>query len=330
MGMTSDIVLSIITPYFQTLELTKRLNKWLQPQIFANKNVEWIIVDDGCNEKELDEFPAKVIHLETNSGAAGKPRNVGLDVAIGKYITFIDSDDYVADDYVETILNKIEQSDFDFCCFSWMTENSLQAIQVPKEIGDYYGTGCVWDCIFKKTSIGENRFDEHKVIAEDCDFNKRVRKGKSETIQKIIYFYNDGREGSLFNSNSKKGKKPMITKEKFCEILSLLEKGYEERNEFDTAIEKFCDSWITLSLCNDWAKAIYELFDICFYEGASDTISWWLFESDETHKDSIIYLTDPKTQKEVMICLKNEELLYKYLTEDETLFLESRQVVENE
>ena len=54
--------LTIITPYYKTYEYTQELAKVLEPQL--NDNIEWIIVDDGCNEKRLDSFKAKVIHLK--------------------------------------------------------------------------------------------------------------------------------------------------------------------------------------------------------------------------------------------------------------------------
>ena len=95
--------LSIITPYYNTLEYTKKLAEMLEPQL--TDDIEWIIIDDGCNEKELDKLKAKVIHLEKNSGGASRPRNIGLDNACGEYIAFIDSDDMVSNDYIECILN---------------------------------------------------------------------------------------------------------------------------------------------------------------------------------------------------------------------------------
>ena len=102
-----NIKLSIITPYYKTLEHTKRLAEVLEPQL--TEDVEWIIIDDGCHEKELDTLKAKVIHLSNNSGAAGKPRNTGLDIAKGKYIAFVDSDDMVESNYIQQILKKINQ-----------------------------------------------------------------------------------------------------------------------------------------------------------------------------------------------------------------------------
>ena len=111
--------LSIIVPYHNTLELTKKLLEVLIPQLTSE--CELIIIDDDVSTYELDKYKKdniKVIHHEQNSGGASKPRNTGLDNATGEYITFIDSDDLVSNDYVEKILNKIKSDNFDYCFFS--------------------------------------------------------------------------------------------------------------------------------------------------------------------------------------------------------------------
>lgn len=180
-----SIKLSIITPYYNVLEYTKRLASVLEPQL--NEDVEWIVVDDGCNEVEIDNFNAKVIHLPENSGGASIPRNVGLDNAKGEYIAFIDADDLVMDDYIETILNKIESEEFDYCYISWKSKifNVVIADEPPA------WNCCVWNCIYKKKLIGDIRFKPELIIAEDYDFNVRVRNGKKSNIEKILYYYND-------------------------------------------------------------------------------------------------------------------------------------------
>ena len=109
--------LSILTPYYNCYNYINVLRSVLEPQL--NDNVEWIIVDDGCYEERLDNFKAKVIHLENNSGCAGIPRNVAINNASGEYITFIDADDFVFDNYIEKIFEKIENEEFDYCLMSW-------------------------------------------------------------------------------------------------------------------------------------------------------------------------------------------------------------------
>lgn len=183
--------LSIIIPYYNSLIYIKELFKVLEPQL--NNEVEVIIVDDGCNEKELDNLKAKVIHLEENSGGASIPRNVGLDNAKGEYIAFIDSDDSVSENYISTILAKIETDDFDYCYFSWQaTEFTIIIDDVPPA-----WNCCVWDCVYKRETIGDNRFNPKFKMAEDANFNNRVRKGKKEIIPKILYYYNRKSPNSL-------------------------------------------------------------------------------------------------------------------------------------
>ena len=182
--------LSIITPYYKTLKYIKKLRDVLEPQL--TDEVEWIIVDDGCNEKELDTFIAKVIHLPTNSGGASKPRNIGLDNAKGKYIAFIDSDDLVSDDYIQEVLKNLKT---DIIFISWKSKvHDIKIITKPP-----HWNCAVWCRIYRKKIIGNIRFDEKLKIAEDLVFNQQIEYSSSIAIKKQIYYYNI-REGSLVRS----------------------------------------------------------------------------------------------------------------------------------
>ena len=181
----SQIKLSIITPYYNTLEYTKRLAEMLEPQL--TDEIEWIIIDDGCHEQILDVLNATIIHLPKNSGGASIPRNYGLDIAKGKYITFIDSDDRISKDYIQTILDKINNDTFDYCYFNWCSH--AFTIIIEDEPPEWNCS--VWNCIYKRKTIGKNRFNPELVIGEDYDFNIRVRKGVRSNINKMLYFYSD-------------------------------------------------------------------------------------------------------------------------------------------
>lgn len=198
-----DLLISIITPYFNTLEEIKALAKVLVPQL--GNIAEWIIVDDGCGEKELDDLGVNIIHLKENSGGASYPRNVGLDNAKGEYICFIDSDDMVAPDYIEKIVNKIKNDTFDYCYIGWKSKK-WEVIGEPPE-----WNSAVWCRIYKKSLIGNERFNNGMVIAEDKDFNQRVIKGTKAYINELLYFYNQDMECSL---TKRRGRK--IHKNAFC------------------------------------------------------------------------------------------------------------------
>lgn len=186
--------LSIITPYYNALKYIKALAYMLEPQL--TDEVEWIIVDDGCHEKELDNLKAKIIHLEENSGCAGIPRNHGLDVAQGEYITFIDADDFVSNHFVEKILEKISTSEFDYCLMTWKSVSQQYVVDVTNGRPEWNCS--VWGIIYKKDLIGDIRFNDNR-IAEDYTFNQQVLKGKEEKITEVMYFYNFNENGISAN-----------------------------------------------------------------------------------------------------------------------------------
>lgn len=186
--------LSIITPYYKTYEEIKKLAEVLIPQL--NDSVEWIIVDDGCNETRLDEFKKynqniRIWHRMDNSGGASVPRNIGLNFALGEYIAFIDSDDLVSDDYIYTILKKTDKN-WDYCFISWRGSHDIIIRDKPPK-----WNMCVWNCVYKKDLIGNTRFREDLIIAEDYFFNLEVRKGIKANIKKVIYYYNENSKNSL-------------------------------------------------------------------------------------------------------------------------------------
>jgi len=193
--------LSIIIPYFNTRELTEKLLNVLLPQI--TDDVEVILIDDGCDETSLEKYPIKVIHAK--NGGVSKARNIGLENTTGDFCVFVDSDDLVSSDYIDSILSTIKNKSFDYCYFGWSScDNKLKVITDPPP----WNTS-VWNCIYKRSLIGLHRFDETKQIGEDLEFNKHVRKGKKLNIPKVLYYYNNTRGDSL----TKQYQKGTITRE---------------------------------------------------------------------------------------------------------------------
>ena len=186
--------LSIITPYYNCLKKIKELAKILEPQL--NSNVEWIIIDDGCYEYELDNINAIVIHLESNSGCAGIPRNHGLNVAKGEYITFVDADDLVASSFVEKIINKINSSTFDYCLMSWRHQQDRFVVDITQGRPEWNCS--VWGIIFKADNLKNIRFNNKK-FAEDFDFNAQALKGKKEILPEYLYYYGSNENGLSAN-----------------------------------------------------------------------------------------------------------------------------------
>lgn len=189
-----EILLSIIIPGYERYDYAEKLLKQLDKQM--QDNVEVILVDD-CSPKpyKFNYKWLKIIRLEENSGGASVPRNKGLDIIQGKYISFIDIDDLVSNDYISTILNKTKE-EWDYCFISWKTSSNTIII---KDNPPNWNC-CVWNCIYKKSLIGKERFNPIYKMAEDYDFNKRVRKGIKANITDCLYHYNANNPYSLTKS----------------------------------------------------------------------------------------------------------------------------------
>lgn len=191
--------LSIIIPTYNRNEYIVKLLDKLHNQM--KDNVEVIVVDDH-SDMPLEKSWFKYIYLDENSGGASIPRNVGLDIAKGDYIAFIDADDMISDDYIETILEKTKE-DWDFCYISWQGKSNKVIIRDTAPIWNC----CVWNCVYKRDLIGDKRFDPKLKMAEDYDFNRKVRNGKKANLTKILYYYNEDTPNSLTKQGEMYNKK---------------------------------------------------------------------------------------------------------------------------
>ena len=185
------VKLSLIIPYYNTYELTDCLLRNLLTQI--TDDVELILIDDGCDEVRFDEYDSffkyvQIVHQK--NGGVSKARNTGLDIAQGKYIAFIDSDDMVMPNYIETLLELIKSHNEDIIYFNWLDINTNDVIRHPNN-------PAVWKAIYKKEILP--RFEECYKTKEDYFLLQELeRKNPSKYYyDKVLYIYNSGRSDSL-------------------------------------------------------------------------------------------------------------------------------------
>lgn len=110
-------LVSIIVPIYNVESYLRRCLDSIVNQTYTN--LEIILVDDGSPDncpQICDEYAAKdnrivVIHRE--NGGLSDARNVGLDICKGEYISFVDSDDWVNERYIEALFNLTIKVDAD-------------------------------------------------------------------------------------------------------------------------------------------------------------------------------------------------------------------------
>ena len=193
--------LSIIITTYNQKSYTDELLDCLRSQV--NQDVEVIIIDDGSEKPYKTSYSWCKVYRQKNKGA-GAARNKGLTKAIGEYISFIDGDDLVADDYIHRILQKIEKNDVDFIDLSWRSLNSLgtQFNYLLKSEDDRLSNCSVCTRVFNRSLIENIRFSEKKDACEDEDFSRRVgyldteRNFKHKAITTYMYYYRTYTEDS--------------------------------------------------------------------------------------------------------------------------------------
>lgn len=218
-------LVSIIIPAYNIEEyIGKCLDSVLEQ---SYQYFEIILIDDGSidqTEKICDDFGKKdcrikVIH-EENSGVSSA-RNIGIRQAKGKYILFIDGDDYVSRDYIETLVNCIETTDSGMGCADYylMKDNNISTFSLNVEritelsaenainlLTDKNSfQGYLWNKIFRRNVITQNRiyFDEKIKIWEDMLFCLKYLLNVTSVayIRRPIYYYVQ-RNSSAMNDNS--------------------------------------------------------------------------------------------------------------------------------
>lgn len=182
--------LSIIIPAYNAENYLPKLLACLDKQMV--EGVEAIIVDDGSKIPFTTDYPWAKVFRQENAGP-GIARNKGLEEMTGEYFTFIDADDMVADNYLATILGKIETEQFDYCYLSWTTmPGGWQCTVKLQSVEDKFPgfNLCVWNRVYKTATFGKQRFDPKKLWSEDADFIYRLNEhGKKSFISEIMYYY---------------------------------------------------------------------------------------------------------------------------------------------
>lgn len=203
-------LISVIVPIYNVEKYLARCVDSIVNQTY--KNLEIILVDDGspdrcpqmCDDYAEKDSRIKVVHKK--NGGLSDARNAGMAVATGEYISFIDSDDYVSDDFFECLLDAMnkENSDIAECSVvkfyednhfdefnddllekTYDTQDAMSALIAENPFHQHvwnklYKTELVKDIPYAVGKLNEDEFWTYQVFG---------RANKVSKLNKTMYYY---------------------------------------------------------------------------------------------------------------------------------------------
>lgn len=207
--MTKELI-SVIVPVYKVESYLGRCIKSIISQSY--RNLEIILVDDGspdecpkmCDDWAKKDERIKVIHKE--NGGISDARNSGLAAATGAYICFVDSDDYIAEEFVETLYNLIIDCHTDIAAVGFKevtTDDFVEKITEDGETHIFDGedsirelfsndtyANYVWNKIYKRELFDNVKFPVNRKMEDLGIIYKLLLITKKIAFStKPLYFY---------------------------------------------------------------------------------------------------------------------------------------------
>lgn len=199
-------LVSIIVPVYNVAKYVGVCIKSLVSQTY--KNIEILLVDDGSTDasgdicKEWAKRDARITYLYKENGGAASARNAALDRCRGKYITFVDSDDYIDNNYIEVLHSAIVENGADISICGWKNETGGTAAKSDTVKGNivYSKTEAMnkllyqeefdtamWAKLYKAHLFDAIRFPEGNIY-EDIAIIYKV----FDLVEKVVYTSYEG------------------------------------------------------------------------------------------------------------------------------------------
>lgn len=244
---------SIIVPAYNSEKYLTECIESIINQTY--KNIEIIIINDGSIDKteqicqKYKQKDDRIIFISRENRGASYTRNEAISISSGKYLCFVDSDDYLATDFIETLINKINEYDLVTCgYYIKYIDNERKMVGAKDNIQlkrkealdalffDNMYRGFLWNKIFKKEIITQNKiyFENDIKMCEDLIFVYKYISvcNKVLYIPEAKYFYRK-RKTSISNSS-------IIYKEAL--------KAYDKLLKLDEKNEQLTKNYINLNI----------------------------------------------------------------------------------
>lgn len=219
-------LISVIVPVYNVEKYLDRCLDSIVNQTY--KNIEIIVINDGsldncpklCDEWAQKDTRIKVIHKK--NGGVSSARNAGLDACTGLYIGFVDGDDWIAPNMIETLMSACVENGTSIAVCGrydvWTRSHKYEINKCPQEntvidtktfvsnmfIGKNCDS-CLWDKIYNKTLWEGIRFPHGKIYEDIAVLYKVILKTSAiATVNAPLYYYYR-RSNSITSSNFSEG-----------------------------------------------------------------------------------------------------------------------------
>lgn len=227
MPETKNPAISIIIPVYNVEPYIRKCLDSVKAQTFTD--FEAIIVDDSSPDDSIKiamEFVVsdprfKIVTRE--NGGLSAARNTGIEHANGKYIAFLDSDDFIAPTYLEKLYNACEENnaDMSYCGFTYhFYKNGFRKKQlfivkdcvmehneaVSRIISDHGLHSYAWNKLYKRTIFTEHNISYPTMYFEDVATSPKAvfYANKLAVVGECLYYYVKRRGSILSTMNVRK------------------------------------------------------------------------------------------------------------------------------
>lgn len=212
-NIQSTLDVSVIIPCYNSEDyLTQCLESVLTQNTLYKFEV--IAINDGSTDQTeviLEKFKKKYDNLrvisQENQGFSGA-RNSGISIAKGKYLIFVDSDDYIEKEYIHKLINKAYEGNFDIVScgyYSFRGKKIYKKVDPKGEFDKELLNGCFWAKAFKRELF------EHIILPEGYWYEDSILKyliyplvKKYCSINGGYYAYRSNPKGITISSKGKK------------------------------------------------------------------------------------------------------------------------------
>lgn len=216
-------VISVIIPVYNVAAYLPQCLDSVLSQSYSDLQV--IVIDDGSTDTSgaiCDEYAAKdprVVVIHQKNGGAAAAKNAGLRVATGKYLSFVDSDDYLEPDAYAHMVVQLEVSDADViqCSFcnvfpDKMVLHAVQGEQTEFMCVQYlerytkdWTCGLLWDKLYVRSIFDGIFFEEgHKIDDEYFTYRGIMNARKIVRNNFVVYNYRKRRSSVMYSPESGK------------------------------------------------------------------------------------------------------------------------------